>query len=57
MFFSGSRMVLMKGAPEVIKTFLDSPPSWYNMSYLHYARQGKRVIACACKTLKADVDV
>jgi cation-transporting ATPase 13A1 len=53
----GTRMVLMKGAPEVIKKYLDAPPSWYNMSYLHYARQGKRVIACAYKTLDADANI
>ena len=40
-----------KGAPEVLKAMLRSPPADYDDIYLHYAREGSRVLCLAHKEL------
>ena len=46
-------MVVSKGAPEVMKTLITNPPSWYEHSYETLARSGARVIALAHKSCKS----
>eukprot|EP00760_Papus_ankaliazontas_P035806 PhM_4_TR8032/c0_g2_i1/m.41264/K14950/ATP13A1, SPF1; manganese-transporting P-type ATPase len=46
-----ARMVLTKGAPEIIKPLLKSVPSDYDDLYLKYATKGYRVLALAARTL------
>eukprot|EP00736_Rhodelphis_marinus_P009660 Rmarinus@m.12517 len=42
---------LVKGAPEVIKTFLKDPPETYDKECLHFTLQGHRVLALAWKQI------
>eukprot|EP01125_Pyxidicula_operculata_P007025 TRINITY_DN2402_c0_g1_i1.p1 TRINITY_DN2402_c0_g1~~TRINITY_DN2402_c0_g1_i1.p1 ORF type:complete len:1145 (-),score=192.14 TRINITY_DN2402_c0_g1_i1:80-3514(-) len=46
-----THLVLVKGAPEVIEKLLTKAPSHYKETYLHYAHEGKRIIALAYKPL------
>lgn len=45
-----------KGAPEVIKDLLTSPPEWYDRVYMKYAEQGGRVLALGYKLLESGKD-
>jgi cation-transporting ATPase 13A1 len=47
----GQILGLVKGAPEVIMKLIKHVPKYYNETFLHYASQGKRVIAMAYKKL------
>eukprot|EP01069_Polyplicarium_translucidae_P011151 Polyplicarium_translucidae@DN3579_c0_g1_i1.p1 len=42
-------IVLMKGSPEVVKTFIESPPTEYDDIHRTAALQGHRVLAMASK--------
>ena len=39
--------VLTKGAPEVLKKFMINLPSNYDEQYLHYVKDGARVLVLA----------
>lgn len=43
------RMVLTKGAPEVIEKLLDKVPDNYTKAYNYYTSKGFRVLALASK--------
>jgi len=43
--------VLTKGAPEVLKKFMINLPSNYDEQYLHYVKDGARVLVLAQKKL------
>jgi len=46
---------LVKGSPEVIMARLSNVPAHFKSTYLHYAAQGKRVIAMAYKNMPRSV--
>ena len=45
----------MKGAPEMIETFLSSVPAGYESLYKEFTVQGKRVISLAWKDLPESI--
>lgn len=45
-------VVLCKGAPEVLRAFLDPLPAHYDAAHAHFALQGARVLAMACRALE-----
>lgn len=47
-----SYRVLCKGAPEVVQKFLKVVPEGYKDSYIHYVRNGARVLVLAYKDIK-----
>ncbi|KAK9819655.1 hypothetical protein WJX72_000825 [[Myrmecia] bisecta] len=47
--------VVVKGAPEMVQTFLKNTPDDYEACYKEYAAQGARVIALAFKQLGSEV--
>ena len=46
--------VLIKGAPETIRSHLKDVPSYYDKAYKEYAAEGARVLALAYKHLSAE---
>lgn len=48
--------VLCKGAPEAVEPLLARVPPGFRDSYLHYTREGCRVLALAARQLPADQD-
>lgn len=48
--------VLCKGAPEAVEPLLARVPPGFRDSYLHYTREGCRVLALAARHLPADQD-
>ena len=47
-----SHLALTKGAPEVLKSLIVSPPDNYDATYRHYVQNGYRVLTLAYKVLK-----
>jgi cation-transporting ATPase 13A1 len=52
----GTILGLVKGAPEVLMKRIKNVPNYYSETFLHYASQGKRVIAMAYKKLPVNKD-
>lgn len=48
----GINRVLCKGAPEVVEKFLKTVPAGYKENYVHYVKNGARVLVIAYKDLK-----
>jgi cation-transporting ATPase 13A3/4/5 len=48
---NGKHFLLMKGAPEVIMPLCSNMPNGMFDTFMHYAREGYRVLACAIKEL------
>ncbi|KAF9524952.1 endoplasmic reticulum Ca-transporting P-type ATPase [Crepidotus variabilis] len=48
---SGKLLVAVKGAPETIKTMLETVPSFYDETYKGFTREGSRVLALAMKEM------
>ena len=44
-------MVLSKGAPEVLKSYMKNYPADYDETYLRYTKNGARVLAMAYKVV------
>ena len=44
--------VLCKGAPEVVEKYLKTVPEGYRDSYIHYVKNGARVLVMAYKDIK-----
>ncbi len=43
--------VVCKGAPEVLEKLITVTPPFYRATYMHHMRQGKRVLAMACRNI------
>ena len=54
---SGKAFAVAKGSPEAIGNMLSNKPAGYDEKAKHFAKEGYRVIALACKTLDSDDDV
>ena len=52
----GINRVLCKGAPEVVEKFLKTVPAGYKDNYIHYVKNGARVLVIAYKDLKMQTD-
>jgi len=52
----GFLRVLCKGAPEVVEQYLKNVPDGYKDNYIHYVKNGARVLVLAYKDLKCQVE-
>ena len=52
----GINRVLCKGAPEVVEKYLKEVPAGYKDNYIHYVKNGARVLVLAYKDLKMQSD-
>lgn len=52
----GVNRVVCKGAPEVVEQFIKVVPDGYRDSYIHYVKNGARVLVMAYKDLKASAE-
>jgi len=52
----GFNRVLCKGALEVVEKYLRVVPEGYKENYIHYVKNGARVLVLAYKELKMQVD-
>jgi cation-transporting ATPase 13A1 len=53
---NGFLRVLCKGAPEVVEKYLKDVPEGYRDSYIHFVKNGARVLVMAYKDIKTTAD-
>lgn len=52
----GINRVVCKGAPEVVEKFIKDLPEGYRDSYIHYVKNGARVLVMAYKDIKTSAE-
>lgn len=52
----GYNRVLCKGAPEVVEKFLKEVPAGYRDNYIHFVKDGARVLVIAYKDIKGQLE-